>query len=227
MGVPGLWPLIKEKGYKAQLKQEISRTPPTPGFKFRVDLLASFYPQIRYHYLSNPSTFPQAIERQNKRSTALAGAEDCIRDMEKSLEGGHNPRKLTFKELEKKLRDAFYLGQGSRMALVTYLHGEDWILPEVASEADVAIARDFKPDDVVVSGDSDMVAYENVETIWWPLSQRRLPKYEMAVVSKHHLQLSHVQLTVLCCVSKNDYSTNLNRMGIKTNYGIIKTITDD
>jgi hypothetical protein len=49
----------------------------------------------------------------------------------------------------------------------------------------------------------------------------------MAVVAKHHLQLSRLQLTVLCCVSKNDYTTNLNRMGIGTNYGVIKTIPDD
>ncbi|KAF9108991.1 hypothetical protein BGX30_008576, partial [Mortierella sp. GBA39] len=72
-----------------------------------------------------------------------------------------------------------------------------------------------------------MAAYENVETIWRPLSRRRFLKYEMGVVAKHHLQLSRVQLTVLCCVSKNDYTTNLNQMGVKTNYGIIKTITDD
>jgi len=50
-------------------------------------------------------------------------------------------------------------------------------------------------------------------------------RYEMAVVTKHNLQLSRLQLTVLCCVSKNDYTTNLNQMGIRTNYGIIKTIT--
>ncbi|KAF9536883.1 hypothetical protein EC957_009494, partial [Mortierella hygrophila] len=49
----------------------------------------------------------------------------------------------------------------------------------------------------------------------------------MGVVAKHHLQLSRVQLTVLCCVSKNDYTTNLSQMGVKTNYGIIKTITEE
>ncbi|KAF9536884.1 hypothetical protein EC957_009495 [Mortierella hygrophila] len=201
MGVPGLWPLIEEKGYKAQLKQGLSSSPPTPGSKFRVDLLASFYPQIRYHYLNDPSTFPQAIERhfiscelpketsvlyldgispvekqhtnasrQDKRNTALAEAEDCIRNMEKSLEGGHSPRKPTFKKLENKLRGAFYFSQDSRMVLATYLRGQGWSLPEIASEADVTIARDFKADDIVVSQDSDMAAYENVETIWRPLS---------------------------------------------------------
>ncbi|KAF9294563.1 hypothetical protein BGZ88_003689 [Linnemannia elongata] len=113
MGVPRLWPFIEEKNYKAQFIQGLPRAPPTPGFKFRVDLLASFYPQIRYHCLYDPSTFPQAIERdliscelrketsvlyldgvspvekqhtnalrQDKRNTALAGAENCIQDME-------------------------------------------------------------------------------------------------------------------------------------------------
>jgi hypothetical protein len=258
MGVPGLWPLIEDKGYKAQLIKGLPKTLPTPDSKFRVDLLASFYPQIRYYYLNDPSTFPQAIERhliscellketsvlyldgispvekqhtntlrQDKRIIAMEGAEDCIRDMEKSLEGGHSPRKPTFKKLETKLRDAFYLGQDSRMVLATYLRGQGWSLPDIASEADVDIARDFKPGDIAVSQDSDMAAYENVETILRPLPRRRFLKYEMAVVAKHHLQLSRVQLTVLCCVSKNDYITNLNQMGIRTNYGIIKTISED
>jgi len=256
MGVPGLWPLIKEKGYKAQLRKGLPSTPPTPGSKFRVDLLASFYPQIRYHYLNDSSTFPQALERhliscglhketsvlyldgispvekqrtdslrQDKRNIALTGAEVYIRDMEQSLEEGRSPHKPAFKKLEKKLRSAFYLGQDSRMALTTYLREQGWDLPEVASESDVAIARDLKLGDIVVSGDSDMAVYENVETIYRPLSQRRFLRYEMAVVTKHNLQLSRLQLTVLCCVSKNDYTTNLNQMGIRTNYGIIKTIT--
>jgi hypothetical protein len=112
------------------------------------------------------------------------------------------------------------------MVLATYLRGQGWSLPETASEADVTISRGFKPGDIVVSQDSDMTAYENVETIWRPLSRKRFLKYEMAVVAKHHLQLSRMQLTVLCCVSKN-YTTNLNQMGILTNYGIIKTISED
>ncbi|KAI8601630.1 hypothetical protein EDD21DRAFT_414735 [Dissophora ornata] len=107
------------------------------------------------------------------------------------------------------------------MVLATYLRGRGWSFPEIASEADVTIARDFKPGDIVVLQDSDMAAYENVETTWRPLSRKRFLKYEMVIVTKHYLQLSRVQLTVLCCVSKNDYTTNLNQMGIKTNYGII------
>jgi hypothetical protein len=257
MGIGSLWAFIREKGYVPQIIRGLPSTPPLPSSKFRVDLLASFYPQVRYHYLNDSSTFPQAIERhliscelhketsvlyldgispvekqhtnslrQYKRNNALAGVEDCIRDMEKSLEGGHAPHKPTFKNLEKKLRGAFYLGQDSRMVLATYLRGQGWNLPEVASESDVAIACDFKPGDVVVSGDSDMAAYENVETIYRPLSRKRFLKYKMAVVTKH-LELSRKQLTALCCVSKNDYTTNLTQMGIKTNYGIMKTITDD
>ncbi|KAF9316278.1 hypothetical protein BGZ91_005594, partial [Linnemannia elongata] len=45
------------------MMQGLPRVPPTPDSKFRVDLMASFYPQIRYHYLNDPSTFPQMIER--------------------------------------------------------------------------------------------------------------------------------------------------------------------
>ncbi|KAF8947558.1 hypothetical protein BGZ47_008703 [Haplosporangium gracile] len=82
------------------------------------------------------------------------------------------------------LRDTFYLGQDSRMMLTKYLRGQGWNLPEIASEADVAIARDFKPGDIVMLGDSDMTAYENVETIsgglchkggFWENLQSRIP----------------------------------------------------
>ncbi|KAK5807972.1 hypothetical protein F5H01DRAFT_325101 [Linnemannia elongata] len=86
-------------------------------------------------------------------------------------------------KLEKKLRDAFYLGQDSRMVLATYLRGQGWSLPDTASEADVTIARNFMPGDIVVSQDSDMAAYENVETIWRPLPRKRFLKYDMAVVT--------------------------------------------
>ncbi|KAF9327631.1 hypothetical protein BGZ91_001374 [Linnemannia elongata] len=101
----------------------------------------------------------------------------------KSLEGCRSPRKPTFKKLEKKLRDAFYFGQDSRMVLATYLRGQGWSLPDTASEADVTIARDFMPGDIVLSQDSDMAAYVNVETIWRPLPRRRFLKYDMAVVT--------------------------------------------
>ncbi|KAK3823851.1 MAG: hypothetical protein JOS17DRAFT_776920 [Linnemannia elongata] len=116
-----------------------------------------FYPNRRVR-ISESRTRADAL-RQDKRNIALAGAEDCIRDMEQSLEEGHSPHKPTFKK--EKLRGAFYL------------------------------------DD--------------------------LPAYVTKAVSKP----SSVQLTVLRFVSKNDYTTNLNQMGIKTNYRITKSITSD
>lgn len=130
--------------------------------------------------------------RQDKRNTALTGAENCIQDMENRWRDAAVQHKPTFKKLEKKLRDAFYLGQDSRMVLATYLRGQGWSLPDTASEADVTIARNFMPGDIVVSQDSDMAAYENVETIWRPLPRKRFLKYDMAVVVKHHLQSSRV-----------------------------------
>lgn len=54
------------------------------------------------------------------------------------------------------------------MVLATYLREQGWDLPEVESESDAAIARDLELGDIVVSGDSDMAAYENVETIYRP-----------------------------------------------------------
>ena len=42
------------------------------------------------------------------------------------------------------------------------------------TEADLQIALDYMPEDVVVTRDSDLLVYNNIVTIWRPISRDRI-----------------------------------------------------
>ncbi|KAG0272323.1 hypothetical protein BGZ96_005382, partial [Linnemannia gamsii] len=70
-----------------------------------------------------------------------------------------------------------------------------------------------------------MLIYDTVVTIWRPLSRGRYLVYELAEVLSH-LELSRSKLTTLGIVSKNDYSSNLKRLGVITNHKIVKSLEE-
>lgn len=70
-----------------------------------------------------------------------------------------------------------------------------------------------------------MLIYDTVVTIWRPLSRGRYLVYELAEVLSH-LSLSRSKLTTLGIVSKNDYSSNLERLGVITNHKIVKSLEE-
>ncbi|KAF9081222.1 hypothetical protein BGX23_001119, partial [Mortierella sp. AD031] len=143
--------------------------------------------------------------------------------MERIFKGGGKFRKEHFRKLTKHINAAFYLSLDSRKALARYLRDKGWKVVECPSEADIAIASDCQPGDVVVSSDSDMLLYASVETLWRPLTRGRFLVYELSKVLKH-LEMSRAQLTVLGIVCKNDYIANLTRMDVSTNYKIVKSL---
>ncbi|KAF9079548.1 hypothetical protein BGX23_003773, partial [Mortierella sp. AD031] len=134
--------------------------------------------------------------RMAKRTCALDKAEACIADLERVFKGGGKFRKEHFRKLTKHINAAFYLSLDSRKALARYLRDKGWKVVECPSEADIAIASDCQPGDVVVSSDSDMLLYASVETRWRPLTRGRFLVYELSKVLKH-LEMSRAQLTVL------------------------------
>lgn len=68
-----------------------------------------------------------------------------------------------------------------------------------------------------------MLIYNTIQTVWRPLSRGRFLTYSLAEVLGQ-LGISRVQLTLLGVVSKNDYTSNLTRLGIASNYEIIKSL---
>jgi 5'-3' exonuclease len=77
--------------------------------------------------------------------------------------------------------------------------------------------------DVVISADSDMLAYASTSTLWRPMSRDQFLVYKLSDVLRE-LGLSRAQLTALAIVSSNDYNKNIYSLGPATNYSIIKTL---
>ncbi|KAF9129861.1 hypothetical protein BGX30_013727 [Mortierella sp. GBA39] len=86
-----------------------------------------------------------------------------------------------------------------------------------------AIAGDAQPGDIVISSDSDMMAYASVQTLWWPVSQGLILVYSMPDVLKT-IEFSRNQLTALAIVSRNEYQRNIYSLSPASNYSIIKAI---
>ncbi|KAF9397496.1 hypothetical protein BGZ94_006279, partial [Podila epigama] len=143
--------------------------------------------------------------------------------METRVNKQQKVRKRDFIKLFKNIRAAFYWSQEFRSSLAHYLTTKGSNVVVCPSEADIAIATDCQPNDIVISGDSDMLIYDTVKTVWRPLSRGRLLVYELAAVMDH-LSISRAQLTTLGIVSKNDYSSNLTRLRISTNYDTVKSL---
>ncbi|KAG0285753.1 hypothetical protein BGZ98_005340, partial [Dissophora globulifera] len=97
------------------------------------------------------------------------------------------------------------------------------------TEADVLIAAECRPRDVVVTCDSDLLFYRTVLTVWRPVGSykaRRFVPYEKPAVLKA-LSLSSTQLTALAILSGNDYCCNIPYLAIDTNHKIVKNLHGD
>ncbi|KAG0000528.1 hypothetical protein BGZ80_006346 [Entomortierella chlamydospora] len=83
-----------------------------------------------------------------------------------------------------------------------------WTIHVCQTETDVAIAVDCQPDDVVISQDSDMLAYKSVSTIWRPISGYLVLEYKLTDVCQQH-SLTRDHLTAIAVVSSNDYTATI------------------
>lgn len=198
----------------------------TCHIKLEQHLISYRVPKTSFLYIDGPSPDEKHATlkaREAKRALALQRAQACIGDMEARVGSHQTVRKRDFNKLFKNTRAVFYWSQESRSSLAHHLSSNGWNVVVCPSEADIAIAADCQPKDIVVSGDSDMLIYDTVETVWRPLSRGRFLVYELAAVMDH-LSISRAKLTTLGIVSKNDYSSNLTRLGISTNYKIVKSL---
>jgi|SRR5690554_3445255 len=103
-----------------------------------------------------------------------------------------------------------------RQAFATYLRHAGWSVVECQTEADIKVARDFMPGDIVLSRDSDMLMYESISTVWRPISAGRILVYDEPSALAA-LGINRTQLIVLGIVSKNVYNANIPSLGCATN----------
>ncbi|KAI8345226.1 hypothetical protein B0O80DRAFT_474871 [Mortierella sp. GBAus27b] len=207
MGVKYAWLLPKNKGLVPDAQDRIALA--SAESKLRVDVSSVHYSTIRYLY-TNPTDINEAhtkleywmskygdkentrfyvdgevaleksrthIDRQQRRQVALAKADTGISDLESRL------RHIS--TVYKNLRDGFHWSIEHRTSFVDFM----------------------KPEDAVVSCDSDMLFYKTIPKVWRPVGSfksRRFVPYEKTSLLQA-LGLSSTQLTALGILSGNDY----------------------
>jgi hypothetical protein len=162
-------------------------------------------------------------DREHNRSKAVLRAQSFLDTLEQRLDDKLRVRKALFTKINKNIDAAFYWSLDARKAFAEYMKTRGWMVRECPTEADVAIARDSTQSDVIISSDSDMLAFASVATIWRPTSKSRFLVYHISSILKQ-LGITRAQLTALCIVCKNDYNRNIKWLGPMTNFNIIQSI---
>jgi len=160
-------------------------------------------------------------DRAKTRIEALTAAASNSEHLVELVQSGQRPRKQHFTSVEDNLRKAFAWEAAQKQGLIQYLRSRDWNVVECATEADVEIGKVCGPNDVVVSGDSDLLMYDHINILWRPWRRGQFLQYTIPDILKT-LDLSRAKWTTLGIVSANDYGKNIHGLGIASNIGIIK-----
>jgi hypothetical protein len=91
-------------------------------------------------------------------------------------------------------------------------------------EADVSIGSiGMTDEDAVVSGDSNLLFYQNIPNVIRALAGNRINLYKKLTILQA-LNLSAVQWTSVGIVGGKDCDSNIKGFGIATNYGVIRKL---
>ncbi|KAG0035821.1 hypothetical protein BGZ82_005074 [Podila clonocystis] len=161
--------------------------------------------------------------REERRKNSLEVAERHMDELERRHNASLRVRKHHFVNVTKNLSGAFYWSREKRQGFSQYMRDKNWNVVESPTEADLHIARDCQRIDVVVSRDSDLLIYQNVATVWRPISKGRFLVYGIDNILAT-LKITRTQLMVLGVVSRNDYNKNIRGLGPATNFSIVKRL---
>ncbi|KAF9370501.1 hypothetical protein CPB97_002689, partial [Podila verticillata] len=95
-------------------------------------------------------------------------------------------------------------------AFVNYMVNKGYEVILSTTEADIKIATDCKKEDVVITGDSDLLIYKSIP----------------AATVLNMLHVTSTQLVALAIISGNDYMGNIPMLSIKMNHKLIKKLED-
>ncbi|KAH7051585.1 hypothetical protein BKA57DRAFT_292657 [Linnemannia elongata] len=177
------------------------------------------------YFDGDPTTEKESThdERAKVRRKAEVLADEKINEFEVRINNGQRIRKQHFVGIQKQLSRTFQWNSEDRLSLIDYLRDHQWIVQLSPYEADVHIADDCAPGDIVISGDSDLIIHPTVTTVWRPISGSRFQEYIVDEVLAV-LGIGRPQLVTLGVVSHNDYNKNIYGLGCATNYKIIKDL---
>ena len=258
MGIVGLWPLLKKKGYEPAFRSHVPlvRSTSEAAAVCRLDIQGTFYMNIRSAYIRHPAEIAHQImeqqiskmvpkdrtvlyldgapakekesthaQRRQTRQDSATDAEKLLVQLRDRIQKGESVRKWMFNAIKKATEKVFYWSAESRVEFAQYLEQNGWQVQVAPTEADLAIARDCGPADIVISKDSDMAIYTTVHRICRPISGGRFLDYILQDAVEA-LGLTRQQLCVLGIVSRNDYNRNIPSLGSATNFKLVKEIVD-
>ncbi|KAF9342687.1 hypothetical protein BGX34_007802, partial [Mortierella sp. NVP85] len=116
-------------------------------------------------------------DRKARRQKAKAKATAALDKLECILDQQRLPGKQLHVEIKKSIGGAFHLSQHDRLQLADYLEQQGWTVKVATTEADVEIAKDCGPLDVVLTKDSDALIYDNISTVWRLVGKEKVQCY--------------------------------------------------
>ncbi|KAG0074293.1 hypothetical protein BGZ92_003449 [Podila epicladia] len=163
------------------------------------------------------------MRRTEARDKATTKCTKSLNKLEGIIINNIKPRKRHFADVKTSLASTFKWSSQYRQSFIEYMQQAGWTVRICETEADVAIAIDCQPEDIVISADSDMLAYGSISTHWRPISQGQVLVYNLTDVCLQ-LGLTREHLTALAVVSSNDHNRNIYSLGPSKNCTIIKSL---
>ncbi|KAF9159624.1 Rad2 nuclease [Actinomortierella ambigua] len=157
-------------------------------------------------------------------TTSISKAEAIIDQMESRLACDKNITKSRLQAATKALNTSFKWDREARDSFVAHLRHQQVEVVLCPTEADLKIAQDCGPHDIVVTRDSDLLAYASVHSVWRLIGRGRVLVYNLQDILET-VRLSREQFMALCVVSKTDYGTNMQGLAAEMNSKIIRELT--
>ncbi|KAK3811036.1 MAG: hypothetical protein J3Q66DRAFT_351172, partial [Benniella sp.] len=253
MGVHELWDVLKKKGKDysptvepipvnnnngrvlvdllgcifTTIRRAFSNNPPDDAYKIVDAELSKLTPKSNsIVYVDGDRPAEKEVARKKRDRTkleALEKARKSIDRFETRTNNGLSISKQHHIDIKKQLDKSFEWSSESKAGLVNFLTNNDWVVRQCPYEADLEIARECTPGDMVLTRDSDLAVYLNVSSMYRLVSGRKVLRYDLADLCTT-MGISRQQLTTLGIVSQNDYSENIKSLGTATNFGIVKEL---
>jgi len=99
--------------------------------------------------------------------------------LEERVRSSGQPKKQQFRSVEKAISQSFQWSTEERDSLAKHLESKGFSVLVCPTEADMQIAKDCQPSDVVISGDSDLLLYSSINTVWRPVTKAKILVYNI------------------------------------------------
>ncbi|KAF8945884.1 hypothetical protein BGZ52_009221, partial [Haplosporangium bisporale] len=195
MGLKGWYLFLRKKGYQPSVLQPSAVTTTSSTITKRFDLLSRFSvirdaytrnPTEKAHVIleqdimqfgtkENMVIYVDGVQaeekayttqvRQKTRENAVVRCENAMDVLQDRINNNLKIRKRHFTDVKASMSSTFYWSLPMRASFTLYMIQAGWRVQTCETEADVAIAQDCHSGDVVISVDSDMLAYSTVSTL--------------------------------------------------------------